>query len=74
MTSTEQDNKAVVRRFIEDGRNERDFDLIDELVAADAQHHDPTDPPDLPPGPEGEKQLLQAQQSASPDATIEIQI
>jgi steroid delta-isomerase-like uncharacterized protein len=73
MTASAQENKAVVRRFLEEAWNERNFDLIDELVAPDARHHDPTDPPDLPPGPEGEKQLLQAQQSAAPDARIEIQ-
>lgn len=72
MATTDQDNKAVVRRFF-DAWNEADFEAIDELVAADAEHHDPMDPPDLPPGPEGEKQLIQEYQSAFPDATLDVE-
>lgn len=72
MTPQRQTNVELVRRFVE-AWNEADFETIDELVAADAEHHDPTDPPDLPPGPEGEKQLIRAYKSAFPDATLEIE-
>lgn len=70
-TSTRQ-NKAVVRQFV-DAWNEADFEVIDEIVAAEAEHHDPMDPPDLPTGPAGEKQLIETYQSAFPDATLEIE-
>lgn len=72
MATTAQRNKAVVRRFV-DAWNEADLAVIDEIVAPDAEHHDPMDPPDLRPGPAGEKQLIEIYQSAFPDATLEIE-
>lgn len=72
MAATDQDNKAVVRRFF-DAWNDADFEVIEEVVATDAAHHDPMDPPDLPSGPEGEKQLIQVYQAAFPDATIDVE-
>lgn len=70
--NTVQQNEEVVRRFFA-AWNETDFGVIDEIVAADAEHHNPMDPPDLPPGPEGEQQLIEAYQSAFSDATLEIE-
>lgn len=72
MPTTSQQNESVVRRFF-DAWNDADFEVIDEVVAADADHYNPMDPPNVPPGPEGEKQLVRAYQSAFPDATIEIE-
>lgn len=72
MATTTQQNKDVARQFF-DAWNEANFDVIDEVVAADAEHHDPMDPPDLPTGPEGEKQLLDIYQSGFPDATLEVE-
>lgn len=72
MATTRQQNKAIVRRFF-GAWNSADFEAIDNLVADDAEHHDPMDPPDLPPGPAGEKQLIEAYRSAFPDARLEIE-
>lgn len=72
MPTRVQENEAVVRRFFE-AWNEADFDAVEEVVAADAEHHNPMDPPDLPPGPEGEIQLIETYRSAFPDAAIEIE-
>jgi steroid delta-isomerase-like uncharacterized protein len=72
METGSQSAKDVVRRFF-GAWNESDFASIDEVVAADAEHHDPMDPPDLPSGPEGERQLIEAYRSAFPDARIEIE-
>jgi steroid delta-isomerase-like uncharacterized protein len=72
MATTTQRNKEIVHRFI-DAWNEADFEVIDDLVAADARHHDPMDPPDLPRGLAGEKRLLERYQSACPDARLEIE-
>lgn len=71
MATPEQDTKAVVRRFF-DAWNDGDVEEIKEVVAGDAEHHDPRDPPDLPPGPDGEQQLLELYRSAAPDVTLEV--
>jgi len=39
-----QDNKSIVRRFIEEGLNKRDAALIDEVYSADYVGHDPERP------------------------------
>jgi predicted SnoaL-like aldol condensation-catalyzing enzyme len=39
MTSQEQENKALVRRFIEDVYNRRNLDAADELLAPDFVDH-----------------------------------
>ncbi len=63
--SAEQD-KAVVRRFVEEVMNEGDLEAADELIAPDHVNHDPT-APDVPPGPEGVKQLIAMYRAAFPD-------
>lgn len=72
MATTTRENEEIVRRFF-DAWNEADFEAIEELVADDAEHHDPADPPDVPAGPEGEKRRIELYQSAFPDATLEIE-
>ena len=42
--STER-NKAIIRRWIEDGWNKHDLALIDEIYAADVRQYDPNSPP-----------------------------
>ncbi len=58
--STEQ-NKAVVRRFIEGTLNNMDNDLVDELFATDYVNHL------VPGGREGIKQFFPMLHSAFPD-------
>src|SRR5262245_30113685 len=58
--STEQ-NKAVVRRFIEGALNDLDAALVDELFAPDYVNHM------IPGGREGFKQFLPMLHSAYPD-------
>jgi len=36
-----EENKAVVRRWLEDGMNGRDLAIIDELIAPDYANHSP---------------------------------
>lgn len=71
MATTDQDNKAIVRQFF-DAWNDADFDVIEDVVASDAESHNPFEPP-VPAGPEGEKQLIELYHSAFPDATLEIE-
>src|SRR5438552_5739601 len=61
--STEQ-NKDVVRRFLEEVWNAGNLDVVDELIAPDYVNH--TDP-GQPPGPEGVKPLVTQFRSAFPD-------
>ncbi len=63
--SAEQD-KAVVRRFVEEVMNEGNLEAADELIAPDHVNHDPT-APDVRPGPEGVKQLIGMYRAAFPD-------
>ena len=67
-----EENKALVRRWFEDLFNEGNLDVADEIIAPDQLDHDPT-LPDLPIGPEGQKQLVNLYRSAFPDARITIE-
>lgn len=68
-----EDNKTNVRRFIEEGWNQGNTAVFDELFAADYLGHDPNGPLH---GPEGFKQYFATYRSAFPDThlTIEDQI
>jgi predicted SnoaL-like aldol condensation-catalyzing enzyme len=65
--STEQ-NKAVVRRFIEEVLNKQNVALVDELFAPDYVNHM------MPGGREGFKQFLPMLRSAYPDFKMEVNI
>ena len=65
--STEQ-NKAVVRRFIEEVLNNQNAALVDELFAPDYVNHM------MPGGREGFKQFFPMLRSAYPDLKMEINI
>ena len=39
-----EDNKAVVRRSIEEGENRADLDVLEQCYATDYVHHDPDNP------------------------------
>ena len=67
--STEQ-NKALVRRWIEEVFVKSNWGLIDELVAPDFVQHDPA--PGQAPGAEGLKQVAPGWRRALPDNWIEI--
>ena len=64
--STEE-NKAVIRRWIEDVWGKGDFDALSEVAAADVIDHNPS--PGLPPGAEGQKAIIMMLRSAFPDGT-----
>jgi predicted ester cyclase len=70
-----EDNKALVRRFFEEVFSKGDFVAADEILAANHVNHFPGNPPGLPSGAEGYKQLLAMYRAAFPDlhAAIEDQ-
>ena len=61
-----EENKRVVRRFVEEVMNGGDLEAADELVAPDHVNHDPT-APEVQAGPEGVKELIGVYRSAFPD-------
>ena len=65
--STEQ-NKAVVRRFIEETLNAMDSSLVDELFAPDYTNHM------VPGGREGFKQFFSMVSSAYPDLKMKYSV
>src|SRR5215218_7160064 len=52
-----EENKALARRWFEDLFNAGNLEVADEIIAPDHVNHDPTFP-DIPPGPEGQKQVV----------------
>lgn len=63
------ENKAIFRRMIEELWNKKNLDVADELFAPNATS--PT-APQLPPGPEGVKQIAGMFLAAFPDLQITI--
>ena len=66
-----EENKAIVRRLVEEGLNVWNFDVIDELIDANFVNHSPAY--GVTTGLEGLKQYLRIMRSAFPDikATID---
>lgn len=71
MATTDQDTKAVVRRYFE-AWNAADLDAIDDIVAPDVVGHNPVEPMDAT-GPDGEKQLIELYHTAFPDAKLTVE-
>ena len=67
-----EDNKAVVRRVIEEMFNQGNLDTADELIAPDYVNHDPAMPEEVR-GPEGFKEFAAAYRAAFPDLHMEIE-
>ncbi len=68
---SEAENVAVARRWYEEALNERNFDVIDEIVAADGRH-DLIFYPETP-NPEGIKQVLGDVLDAFPDVRFTVE-
>lgn len=71
------ENKATIRRFIEEAWNRGNLSVVDRIFSSDHVGHDPANPPGFPPpGPDGVKGLVTMYRTAFPDAhfTIEDQI
>jgi steroid delta-isomerase-like uncharacterized protein len=67
-----EQNKAVVRQFVEEVINQGNISLIDELLTSDFVEHEEL-PPGMPAGREATKAMFTMMRSAFPDtkATIE---
>ena len=69
--STEE-NKAVARRWFEELFNAGNLEVADEIVAPDHVNHDPT-LPDIPAGPEGQRQIVNLYRGAFTNAHISVE-
>ena len=68
---TEEKNKALNRRFVEEVINQGNLDVIDELIDPGAVDH--AAPPGFPTGREGAKHFATMTRSAFPDLHITIE-
>lgn len=59
---------AVARRWFEDLFNRGNLEVADEIIASEHVNHDPT-LPDIPPGLEGQKQIVNLYRGAFTNAT-----
>ena len=67
-----EENKRISRRIVEEAFAQGKIDVIDECVADNFVNHDPSVPPELPPGREGLKQLVQFYRAAFPDTQVTV--
>ncbi len=65
------ENKAIVRRLIEEGFNRGNLEVYEELVAPDFVNH--SAPPGVPPTREGWKQIAAMFRTAFPDLHLHIE-
>jgi predicted ester cyclase len=73
----EEDNKALIRRAIEEAHNKGNSDVVDEIYASDYVLHTPTPVPvEEVRGPKALKQFISTQHAAFPslEFTVEDQI
>ncbi len=71
MSTSTEDNKVLMRRFVEEVFNKKNLAAIDEFIAPD--HVDHTLPPFLPTTPEGTKRAIDMYLTAFPDLCITIE-
>ena len=67
-----EENKALARRWFEDLFNTGNLEVTDEIIAPDHVNHDPT-LPDIPTGPEGQKQIVNLYRGAFTNAHISVE-
>jgi steroid delta-isomerase-like uncharacterized protein len=67
-----EENKAIVRRWIEEGFNQGKLDRIEDVYAPEFVAHDPHDPTPLV-GIEGARRLVSLYRDAFPDATFTVE-
>src|SRR5215212_9864066 len=67
-----EETKAVARRWFEDFFNSGNLEVTDEIIAPDHVNHDPT-LPDIPTGPEGQKQIVNLYRGAFTNAHISVE-
>ena len=67
-----EENKAVIRRFVEEVQTHHNLDAVDELFSPDCKDHSGSMPPGIPNNPAGFKQFFGILISAFPDLKASI--
>jgi steroid delta-isomerase-like uncharacterized protein len=67
-----ENNKAIVRRLIEEVWNKGNLSLVEELFTPNYEHHD-SSTPDFGRGPESEKKRVTLYRTAFPDLRLTIE-
>jgi steroid delta-isomerase-like uncharacterized protein len=68
-----EENKTIVRRFLDEAWNNQDLTILDEVIADDLVGHDPNVPGGEVRGREALKDVLRQARAGMPDARIEIE-
>jgi steroid delta-isomerase-like uncharacterized protein len=68
---SEEQNKKMLQRFVEEVLNQGNLDVMDELFAADGVTH--ALPPGIPPNREGYRMFLRTLRVAFPDLHVQIE-
>lgn len=68
-----EENKTIVRRFLDEAWNKGDLTVVDEVMADDLVAHDPNFPGGGVRGRDAFKEQLQQARTGMPDARIEIE-
>ena len=71
--STGEQNKQVVRRFIEEVWNKGNLDKVGEFNSPNHTSHPPTTGPDFGQGPQAVSQLISMYRTAFPDTKLAIE-
>lgn len=71
MATHEQDNKAVIQRFISEFVNGRNYDFVDDLFTEDYTRHDPASP-ESKSGAEPWVESMEGLHRAFPDGEVHI--
>jgi predicted ester cyclase len=66
-----QENKALVRRYIEEAFNKGNMAIVDELIAAEYKVH--PSPPDRKAGIEGEREFVRMVRAEWPDLRLTVE-
>ncbi len=69
---TAEENKAIIRRLVEEVWNQGKLEVLDEILSPDHDHRD-VSTPGLRGGREGEKSLVTTYRSAFPDMRLTIE-
>lgn len=68
-----EENKALVRRFVDEVYNEGNLGFIDEVLSPDWVEHDPNSPEGIGNGVEGARRFAAMYRSAFPDLQITVE-
>mgnify|MGYP006289721717 FL=1 len=71
MATPQQDNKAVVQRFIREFVNDKNYDLVDDIFTEDYTRHDPASP-ESESGPGPWIEAMKGLHQAFPDGKVHI--